>query len=321
MCVVCVVCEVGRARARGRRKLKQTVYLRERLEHVHLDHVAVSLLTILRPTAPLCSLSNFFPVPVFPFPPPLPFPSQTVPPFLSPVHVALSNASYIKVCDFGFAKKVIDRTYTLCGTPEYLAPELVLGKGHNRGVDIWALGILVYEMLFQFTPFADHNAADHMVICKNIVKCNIPQPPAADENAMHLVAKLLKRDPHKRLGCGKDGAKAIKTHRFFGACACVVVVGGEAWGEERPRKMFVRYQFGMCVLWYQLVVVIPLAGATVWCVSRQGLPTVCTTFYASCELLLMCLCTLPSFHVSPSLPPFLPLMLILPHQPRSILRP
>ena len=192
MSVVCVVCEVGRARARGRRKLTQTVYLRKRLEHVLLNRVAVhySLSSTQRPYWALSRTNS--PSPVFPLPPPLPFPSQTFPPFQSPVHVALSNASYIKVCDFGFAKKVLDRTYTLCGTPEYLAPELVLGKGHNRGVDIWALGILVYEMLFQFTPFADHNAADHMVICKNIVKCNIPQPPAADENAMHLVAKLLK---------------------------------------------------------------------------------------------------------------------------------
>jgi protein kinase X len=53
----------------------------------------------------------------------------------------------LKITDFGFAKKIIDRSYTLCGTPEYLAPEIIMGHGHNHGVDWWALGILLYEMI------------------------------------------------------------------------------------------------------------------------------------------------------------------------------
>ena len=72
--------------------------------------------------------------------------------------------------DFGFAKVVKDRTFTLCGTPEYLAPELVLGKGHGKGVDYWALGVLIYEMLCGFSPFADHENGDQMTICRNILK-------------------------------------------------------------------------------------------------------------------------------------------------------
>ena len=74
---------------------------------------------------------------------------------LKPENLLIDEMGYIKVCDFGFAKVIADRSYTLCGTPEYLAPELVLGKGHNKGVDLWALGILIYEMLFKFTPFND----------------------------------------------------------------------------------------------------------------------------------------------------------------------
>merc|ERR1711907_671982 len=61
---------------------------------------------------------------------------------LKPENLLIDAEGYIKVVDFGFAKVVIDRTYTLCGTPEYLAPELVLGKGHHKGVDYWALGVL-----------------------------------------------------------------------------------------------------------------------------------------------------------------------------------
>merc|ERR1719397_828631 len=74
---------------------------------------------------------------------------------LKPENLVLDSTGYLKVTDFGFAKVVKDKTFTLCGTPDYLAPEIVTGQGHGKGVDWWTLGILIYEMLASFPPFFD----------------------------------------------------------------------------------------------------------------------------------------------------------------------
>lgn len=134
---------------------------------------------------------------------------------LKPENLMISDDGYIKVVDFGFAKKVADKTYTLCGTPEYLAPELVLGKGHNQAVDNWAIGILIFEMLTGASPFADPHGGDHMVICKNIVRGKIDFPRRFPEKARDLVLHLLVRDAHQRLGSLSGGTGEIKLHPWF----------------------------------------------------------------------------------------------------------
>lgn len=76
---------------------------------------------------------------------------------LKPENILIGADGYLKLTDFGFAKQCDSRTYTLCGTPEYLAPEILLNKGHGKPVDWWCLGILIYEMLAGIDPFNDED--------------------------------------------------------------------------------------------------------------------------------------------------------------------
>jgi len=131
---------------------------------------------------------------------------------LKPENILIGADGYLKLTDFGFAKYVDGRTYTLCGTPEYLAPEILLNKGHGKPVDWWCLGILIYEMLAGIDPFNDE---DPMAIYQKILKGKVKFPRAFDKNAKSLVKHLLVADLTKRYGNLKGGANDIKTHRWF----------------------------------------------------------------------------------------------------------
>ena len=132
---------------------------------------------------------------------------------LKPENILITKSGYLKLTDFGFAKYLDnDKTYTLCGTPEYLAPEIILNKGHGKPVDWWTMGILLYEMLIGIDPFSDD---DPMAIYQKIVKGKIHFPKDIDKNAKSLIKHLLNGDTTKRFGCLKNGVKDIATHRFF----------------------------------------------------------------------------------------------------------
>jgi len=131
---------------------------------------------------------------------------------LKPENILLMSDGYLKLTDFGFAKVIEHRTYTLCGTPEYIAPEVLLNKGHGKPVDWWTLGILIYEMIVGYPPFVDE---DPMGIYQKILSGKILFPKLFDKNAKGLVKKLLTADLGKRFGNLKNGVNDIKEHKWF----------------------------------------------------------------------------------------------------------
>ncbi|EPS34849.1 hypothetical protein PDE_09813 [Penicillium oxalicum 114-2] len=136
---------------------------------------------------------------------------------LKPENILIDAEGHIKLVDFGFAKTVENReTYTLCGTPEYLAPEVIHNSGHGLAVDWWALGILIYEFLVGQPPFWDQNP---MRIYEQIVDGYINFPPEMPPAAQNIVSLLCKTNPSERLGHISGGSTRVKSHPFFGQIA------------------------------------------------------------------------------------------------------
>jgi len=132
---------------------------------------------------------------------------------LKPENLLLDGDGYLKVTDFGFAKDITNgRTWTLCGTPDYLAPEIVAGKGHGKGVDWWCLGIFIYEMLASYPPFYDE---DPMRTYAKIMAGAVNYPSHFSKDAVNLIKRLLQHKPTKRLGVVKGGASEIRKHPWF----------------------------------------------------------------------------------------------------------
>ena len=131
---------------------------------------------------------------------------------IKPENILIDKNGYIKISDFELAKKIEDRTYTICGTPGYLAPEIILNKGYGFSVDWWAFGILLYEMICGVDPFADE---DPMKIYENILEGKIKFSSDFDDNSKSLIKHLLQPDLSKRYGNLKNGVDDIKNHSFF----------------------------------------------------------------------------------------------------------
>lgn len=134
---------------------------------------------------------------------------------LKPENILLDKQGYVKLIDFGCAKKIQDRAYTLVGTPHYMAPEVILGKGYGCTVDIWALGICLYEFICGPLPFGN-DAEDQLEIFRDILTGQLTFPDyVTDAESINLMKRLLCRLPQGRIGCSINGFKDIKEHEFF----------------------------------------------------------------------------------------------------------
>ncbi|KAG8923202.1 camp-dependent protein kinase catalytic subunit [Tulasnella sp. 418] len=139
---------------------------------------------------------------------------------LKPENILIGADGHIKLTDFGFAKHVPDLTYTLCGTPDYLAPEVIQNRGYNKSVDWYAVGILIFEMLAGYPPFfIDPNAnggqPTHVQLYEKILKGVIHFPSHFDPLAVDIVKNCLTTDLTKRFGNLKFGSRDIFGHAWF----------------------------------------------------------------------------------------------------------
>ncbi|MCJ1466860.1 serine/threonine protein kinase, AGC [Pseudocyphellaria aurata] len=134
---------------------------------------------------------------------------------LKPENILIDAEGHLKLVDFGFAKNIGHKeTYTLCGTPEYLAPEVIRNSGHGTAVDWWAFGILVYEFLVGQPPFWNQNP---LKIYELIVEGKVRYPQSMSPDARDLIGGLCTVNPSHRLGNISGGSAAIKSHSFFKA--------------------------------------------------------------------------------------------------------
>ncbi|OWA51761.1 RAC-gamma serine/threonine-protein kinase [Hypsibius exemplaris] len=130
-------------------------------------------------------------------------------------NVLLDRDGHVKLTDFGLCKadlRFSDRTKTFCGTPEYLAPEILEDGDYGRAVDWWALGVVVYEMLCGGLPF---HHKDHEVLFDMIVLYDVKYPKTITREAKNLLTGLLTKRPSKRLGGGPGDHKEIQAHKYF----------------------------------------------------------------------------------------------------------
>uniref|UniRef100_A0A4W5NA29 protein kinase C n=1 Tax=Hucho hucho TaxID=62062 RepID=A0A4W5NA29_9TELE len=122
---------------------------------------------------------------------------------------------FVKITDFGLCKEGMghgDRTSTFCGTPEFLAPEVLTDDNYTRAVDWWGMGVLIFEMLVGESPFPGE---DEEEVFDSIVNDDVQYPVCLSPDSISIIQKLLKRNPEKRLGAGEGDANEVKGEKFF----------------------------------------------------------------------------------------------------------
>jgi len=139
---------------------------------------------------------------------------------LKPENVMISANGYPKLVDFGLSKRLDiaggKKAYTMCGTPEYIAPEIVKGSGHGPGADWYALGCFLFECLSGWTPYVrddEYGLSIYRYVVKKPVE--IPDGMSPDSPEWELLSAMLEKDPAKRIGCLKGGVQDILDHKFM----------------------------------------------------------------------------------------------------------
>ncbi|XP_034101389.1 cGMP-dependent protein kinase, isozyme 2 forms cD4/T1/T3A/T3B isoform X1 [Drosophila albomicans] len=135
---------------------------------------------------------------------------------LKPENLLLDEKGYVKLVDFGFAKKLQSgrKTWTFCGTPEYVAPEVILNRGHDISADYWSLGVLMFELLTGTPPFTGSDPMrTYNIILKGIDAIEFPRN--ITRNASNLIKKLCRDNPAERLGYQRGGISEIQKHKWF----------------------------------------------------------------------------------------------------------
>nr|XP_023416941.1 serine/threonine-protein kinase N2 isoform X2 [Cavia porcellus] len=130
-------------------------------------------------------------------------------------NLLLDTEGFVKIADFGLCKEGMgygDRTSTFCGTPEFLAPEVLTETSYTRAVDWWGLGVLIYEMLVGESPFPGD---DEEEVFDSIVNDEVRYPRFLSTEAISIMRRLLRRNPERRLGAGEKDAEDVKKHPFF----------------------------------------------------------------------------------------------------------
>lgn len=148
---------------------------------------------------------------------------------LKPENILIDSTGHIKLTDFGFAKQLkqdindhdsnnscSNLAFTLCGTPEYLAPEIITNRGHGAPADWWAFGILIFEMIAGYPPFYDDTGMGHIYgIYQKILKTKFEFNQYFSDLAKDFIRSLLQSNIPHRLGCGVDGVIEIQNHKWL----------------------------------------------------------------------------------------------------------
>ncbi|XP_071903932.1 serine/threonine-protein kinase AtPK1/AtPK6-like isoform X2 [Coffea arabica] len=150
-----------------------------------------------------------------------------------PFIVQLRYSFQVMLTDFGLAKEIDEssRSNSMCGTTEYMAPEILLAKGHNKAADWWSVGILLYEMLTGKPPYV-HSSRKKLQ--ERIINEKLKLPPRLSSEAHSLLKGLLQKDPSKRLGSGLRGGDEIKSHKWFRSINWKKLEGRELQPKFKP---------------------------------------------------------------------------------------